>query len=789
MTVTFRLVVVSIVLTCVVAVVGTPRGAGHAAALDIVLYAADVTRIAGNWTRMASTSGAAGLKLTSEDRGWSSTDAPLAAPADFFEFEFDADAEIDYRIWIRLRAAGDSKWNESVWLQFSGATAPDGSPLWRIGTGNAKLVNLENCGGCGVSGWGWQDGAWWLQQPSTVRFETTGRQRLRVQTREDGVDIDQVVLSPSTYLSSSPGRLTNDTTIVSRSPVAATGLVRQPYLQQVSDSSAIVVWTTREIAGGEVQYESASGARGTRAPETRLFQASLTGLPYDYFQHEARLTGLAASTRYGYTIVRSETSLSSGDAFVTAPPRGTGAVRFIAFGDSGVGSAEQRQLAGRMTADVFDLSLHTGDVVYGSPTMQGGGSYAQYGPWFFDIYAPWLRSRPFFPSIGNHDDEVQDARPYRDLFVLPEHGAASGYGDHAERFYSFDYGPVHFVAIDTELAFRDPARRQAQLTWLEQDLAATSMPWRVAYMHRSPYTAGTHHGSDLAVRQFISPILERHRVQLALTAHEHTYERTIPLQEHTATGAPVTYIVTGGGGAPVYPAGTARWTAASASVHHYVRGHADTCTLSLEAVNLDGAVFDRVSLDRCSTSPSTLRDVVLYASDVTTVAGNWARLPSSSGAQQMKMASADQGWSSTDAPRTAPSDYFEASFDAPAGAYRVWLRLRGAANSKYNESVWVQFSDATDAGGAPLWRIGSPQALLVNLEDCGGCGVDGWGWQDNAWWLEQSSVVRFSTAARHTIRVQTREDGVEVDQIVLSPQRYLATAPGGVRSDGTIVSR
>jgi hypothetical protein len=789
MPVTFRLLAVSILLAGVV-MTGTPwSGAGHAAPPDIVLYASDVTRIAGNWARTASTSGAGGLKMTSADLGWSSTDAPVATPSDFVEFEFDADAGLDYRIWLRLRAAGDSKWNESVWLQFSGATGPDGSPLWRIGTSAAKLVNLENCGGCGVSGWGWQDGAWWLQQPSTVRFEATGRQRLRLQTREDGVEVDQVVLSPSTYLSSSPGRLTNDTTIVPRSPAAPAALVRQPYLQQVSDSSAIVVWTTREISGGEVQYVSPSGATGTRAPETRLFQASLTGLPYDYFQHEARLTGLAASTRYTYTIVRSGTPLSSSDGFVTSPPSGTGAVRFIAFGDSGVGSTEQRQLAARMTTDVFDLSLHTGDVVYGSPTMQGGGSYAQYDPWFFDVYGPWLRSRPFFPAIGNHDDEVQEARPYRDLFVLPEHGAASGYGDHAERFYSFDYGPVHFVAIDTELAFRDPARRQAQLAWLEQDLAATSMPWRVAYMHRSPYTAGEHHGSDLAVRQLISPILEKYGVQLALTAHEHTYERTIPLQEHSTIGGPVTYIVTGGGGAPLYPAGTARWTAVSASVHHYVRGHADTCALSLEAVNLDGAVFDRVSLNRCGTGPSALRDVVLYASDVTAVAGNWARLPSSSGAQQMKMASADHGWSSTDAARTAPSDYFDVSFDAPAGAYRVWLRLRGTANSKYNESVWVQFSDATDADGGPLWRIGGPQALLVNLEDCGGCGVDGWGWQDDAWWLGQSSVVRFATASRHTVRVQTREDGVEIDQIVLSPQRYLATPPGGVRGDATIVAK
>jgi hypothetical protein len=515
----------------------------------------------------------------------------------------------------------------------------------------------------------------------------------------------------------------------------------------------------------------------------------LTGLSYDYFQHEARLTGLLPSTRYPYTLVRSGMTLSSGGTLTTAPEPGTGSVRFIAFGDSGVGSTAQRQLAVQMTADEFDLSLHTGDVVYGSEEMKGGGSYAQYDGWFFDIYAPWLRSRPFFPSIGNHDDEVDAGRPYRDMFVLPEEGAASGYADHAERFYSFDYGPVHFVAIDTELAFHDPARRLAQLAWLDADLASTTLPWRVAYMHRSPYSAGGEHGSDLEVRRHISPILEKHGVQLALTAHEHTYERTIPLREHSDTGSPVTYVVTGGGGAPLYPAGTARWTAMSASVHHYVRARADDCTLSIEAVRTDGSILDRHALQRCSPPPSVTTDIVLRATDVGAIAGNWARLPSSSGASQVKMASVDYGWSATDAPLGAPADYFEASFDAPAGAYRVWLRMRGAADSKFNESVWVQFSDALDAQGAPLWRIGTASALLVNLEDCGGCGISMWGWQDNAWWLGESSVVRFATGGRRTIRVQTREDGVEVDQVVLSPQRYFDHPPGGVQNDRTIVAR
>ena len=179
---------------------------------------------------------------------------------------------------------------------------------------------------------------------------------------------------------------------------------------------------------------------------------------------------------------------------------------------------------------------------------------------------------------------------------------------------------------------------------------------------------------------------------------------------------------------------------------------------------------------------------MLYPSDVSVIQGNWSRLTSTTGAGGFKMTSEDRSVQNS-APLGAPADYFEASFNAPAGDYRIWLRLRAAGDSKFNESVWVQLSDATNAGGSPLWRIGTDQALLVNLEDCGNCGVSGWGWQDNAWWLGESSVVKFAAAGSHTIRVQTREDGVDVDQIVLSPVTFFTNPPGPVRDDQRIVPK
>jgi len=181
-------------------------------------------------------------------------------------------------------------------------------------------------------------------------------------------------------------------------------------------------------------------------------------------------------------------------------------------------------------------------------------------------------------------------------------------------------------------------------------------------------------------------------------------------------------------------------------------------------------------------------DVVLYPSDVSVVRGNWSQ-GASAGGTGMAMQSTDWAWTNTSA-LASPNDYFEASFTAQANTnYHVWLRLRGVGNSKYNESVWVQFNDALDTGGSPAYRIGTSSGLLVNLENCRDCGIAGWGWQDKAYWSSQSPIVRFPTTGTHTIRVQIREDGVGLDQIVLSPSTYMSRSPGLVANDSAVVPK
>src|SRR5688572_13695297 len=86
----------------------------HAQTANIVLYASDVLTIQGNWSRVSATGAAGGQQMSSADRGWSTANAPLANPADFFEATFVAPSDTTYKVWLRLRATGNSKWNDAA---------------------------------------------------------------------------------------------------------------------------------------------------------------------------------------------------------------------------------------------------------------------------------------------------------------------------------------------------------------------------------------------------------------------------------------------------------------------------------------------------------------------------------------------------------------------------------------------------------------------------------------------------------------------------------------------------
>jgi hypothetical protein len=181
---------------------------------EIVLYAAYVD-LRAPWRTVFDPTAAPVARLYYPNLGGPKTPAPEAAPAAYADRWFNADPTQTYKLWVRLKADGNSWANDSIWMQFGGAIASDGRS-YAIGTTSGLPINLEECSGCGVSNWGWEDDGWGAVNRNgvTLRFPEGGQQRIRIQVREDGVSVDQIVLSAVKYLTTRPGTAKNDTVIL-----------------------------------------------------------------------------------------------------------------------------------------------------------------------------------------------------------------------------------------------------------------------------------------------------------------------------------------------------------------------------------------------------------------------------------------------------------------------------------------------------------------------------------------------------------------------------------------------
>lgn len=186
----------------------------------IVLRAADVpaANVFGNWVRSSDSTAADNVALWNTDNGAPKTVPAQVAPQHYVDIIFDAQAGTAYHLWIRMRAQNDYYGNDSIHVQFSGAVDAAGRAIYRIGSSaadNSAQVVLQERDGGTIAGWGWADQGW-NGLGTQIYFATSGPHTIRIQQREDGAMFDQIVLSPTTFLTTPPGLQNRDTTIVPR---------------------------------------------------------------------------------------------------------------------------------------------------------------------------------------------------------------------------------------------------------------------------------------------------------------------------------------------------------------------------------------------------------------------------------------------------------------------------------------------------------------------------------------------------------------------------------------------
>jgi calcineurin-like phosphoesterase family protein/purple acid phosphatase-like protein/PKD domain-containing protein len=320
-------------------------------------------------------------------------------------------------------------------------------------------------------------------------------------------------------------------------PALAQSVSRGPYLQMGSPTSVVIRWRTGSATNSRVRF-------GTSL-------SSLTGVvdvSTSTTEHQVRLTGLTPDTRYFYSVGSTTQVQAGGDPlhfFRTPPNVGTRRpYRIWVLGDSGTADSSQRAV--RDAYNTFngnrytDLWLMLGDNAYDD------GTDAEYQAAVFDIYPKWLRQSVLWPTLGNHDGHSASSSslsgPYYNIFTLPRAGEAGGVNSGTEAYYSFDFGNIHFICLNSQDVSRSTSG--AMLTWLRQDLQNNTRDWTIAFWHHPPYSKGSHDSDDesqlVDMRRNALPILESEGVDLVLAGHSHSYERSYLLDGHYGSSSSLT---------------------------------------------------------------------------------------------------------------------------------------------------------------------------------------------------------------------------------------------------------
>ncbi|HHJ18320.1 MAG TPA: hypothetical protein ENJ84_00580, partial [Gammaproteobacteria bacterium] len=319
--------------------------------------------------------------------------------------------------------------------------------------------------------------------------------------------------------------------------VSAT-IVRGPYLQMGSDNAMTLRWRTNIPTNSRVSFGSSAANLNQSVDDAELTR-----------NHEIRLTGLSAQTKYYYAVGSSNETFASGASFFfeTSPITGSrDPVRIWVIGDAGTAnsnaSAVYNAYRTATGAAYTNLWLMLGDNAYND------GTDAQYQRAVFDLYPELLRQTPVWSTLGNHDghsaSSASESGPYYDIFSFPRQAEVGGTASGTEAYYSYDYGNIHFVVLDSYHTVQSASARDTMMQWLEIDLQNTSADWIIAFWHHPPYSKGSHNSDTdsrmTKMRSIALPILENYGVDLVLGGHSHAYERSKFIDGHYGVSSTLT---------------------------------------------------------------------------------------------------------------------------------------------------------------------------------------------------------------------------------------------------------
>ena len=316
-------------------------------------------------------------------------------------------------------------------------------------------------------------------------------------------------------------------------------------------------------------------------------------------QHKWTIVALAPGTRYFYRISVADNAYTG--SFRTAPRRDARVVELLAYGDTRSNPDDHDAVCAEMISTYTvdpnrqSLLLHVGDWVNSGDSE---GSWT--GEFFNRAWPNAMRLQAEIPingCMGNHEGSGGLFRKY-----WP-------YPYNADRYWSFDYGPVHIAIVDQ---YSDYGEGSDQLIWLENDLAASGKKWKFLVFHEPGWSAGGHE-NNLDVQTRIQPLCETYGVNIVFVGHNHYYARAV------VNG--IVHVTTGGGGAPLYgPDAGYPHVVTAVPTLQFCRISIDDNQLDLESVAPGGSIIDSFSLLRGDFEPG---DGAVNMRDFAILVNNW----------------------------------------------------------------------------------------------------------------------------------------------------------------------
>jgi len=342
--------------------------------------------------------------------------------------------------------------------------------------------------------------------------------------------------------------------------------ITRPYLQDIRQTSVYVLAQPNSKDTVYIKFKEV-GTDSERTATTEYYET--IKYRHGIRVHRIKLDGLKPSTDYIYNAYTGSEK-AEGGVFRTAPRPGEN-FRFVVCGDNRSHPKTHDKIQSLIRQYNPNMWIVTGDISFTN-------EYESFKNQFFtDSCQALIASTPFYNAVGNHES----GKAILALLQAPESPSGN------QLYYSFDYGDIHFLVLNTE---EDCSEGSKQWKFAEADLKATKLPWKIAVFHRPGYVGGHYHGPFKPMINMSDKLFKPLGVDMTFSAHIHFYQHSIVDGVH--------YFVFAGGGAELYEPSDEPFVVKSVKIHHFGIFDYQPGKLKLTVYDIDNKIIDELEFTK-----------------------------------------------------------------------------------------------------------------------------------------------------------------------------------------------